>query len=310
MNSKRRLLKRDKLPNHWKFVSFHLSSILVIHQKKIKEQIILKKKKQKKKLKQKIQDNFFTIIVFLLFIFIMILIGSLFTPISVGGLPNSSFELDRYSTGIDQRTIIIRSVSYIISGISVVIAFISLMQSKTSELKRERMQVIPFPAYAIFEEGDHYSSTPTPKLTIKNKNTVEDHIFQTEFDITIKNIGLGSLVDYEIKDAYYETPKGKLKDLAVAFPTSFILGKGETIRLVISLEAGFEKEKEASLESISIVSTFKDLLGHNYTQEFTIESEFEYEGQQKITRADGTKPSTHLYSLIPKQIMHAHPYEF
>lgn len=276
----------------------------------MKEQINLKKKKQKKKIKQEIQDNFFTIIVFLLFIFIMILIGSLFTPISVGGLPNSSFELDRYSTGIDQRTIIIRSVSYIISGISVVIAFISLMQSKASDLKRERMQVIPFPAYAISEEGNHYSSTPAPRLTIKNKNAIESHIFQTEFDITIKNIGLGSLVDYEIKNAYYETPEGKLKDLAVSFPVNFILGKGEIIQLLISLEAGFEKEKEASLKSISIVSTFKDLLGHNYTQEFTIESEFKDEEQQKITRADEIKPRKHFYSLIPKQITHAHPHEY
>lgn len=272
----------------------------------------MKDKNLGKNFKKKIENNFFAIIIILVFILTVILIVSLFVPINITDLPDKSVSLDKYTAGINHRTIIIRSISYIISGISVVIAFVSLMQSKNSELKRERMQVMPFPAYAVPLKDNQYMNTMTSKLIIKKECPDADSMLQTKFDITIKNIGLGSLVDYEINEAYYKSANGGQQNLPVDFFSNFILGKGEMIRIGINLTAGFESEEttqETSLEAISIIGSFTDLLGHSYRQEFTINSEVHLIGHQKFTRTDGTEKEKAVYSLNPKKIMHTHPFE-
>jgi hypothetical protein len=272
----------------------------------------VKNKELRKKLKQKIEDNFFGIIIILALFLTIVLIISLFTPISRSGIPETRLELDKYNVGINQRIILVRSISYIISGISVVIAFVSLMQSKNSDLKREWMQVIPFPAYAIPLEDNQYTSKMSSKLIIKKECPDAQSILQTKFDITIKNIGLKSLVDYEINKAYYRATNGELQDLPVSFFSNFILGKGETIRIGINIVASFESEEtteQKNLEAISISGSLTDLLGHCYIQEFTILSEVHFVGHQKFTMTDGTEKTRTVYSLNPKEITHTHPSE-
>lgn len=88
------------------------------------------------KVREWILDNFFGLIIFLVVLLIIILVASLFIPINISDFPESSIQLERYNAGVEQRTIIIRSLSSIISGISVVIAFVSLLQSRNSEEKK------------------------------------------------------------------------------------------------------------------------------------------------------------------------------
>lgn len=264
------------------------------------------------KLRQWIQDNFFGIIILLVLILLVTLIASLFIPISVNNMPNSSLELEKYSAGVDQRTIIIRSISYIISGVSVVIAFTSLLQSKNSEQKRERLQVMPFPAYTLPLENVQFSSNISSKLILKKEQHSTDTSVEAEFNITIKNIGLGSLVDFEIKEAYYRNSNGKLDYLDVSFLAHFILGKQETIQMVIHLLANFasnENGQPKNLEQISLIASFNDLLGHRYEQEFTIQSNLRSFEKNELTKPEETNKKYVTYGLRPKQINHTHPYE-
>ncbi len=272
----------------------------------------MRNKKLFKKLREWIQDNFFGLIIFLVTVLIIFLIVSLFIPISVEHVPNTSAALEQYNAGVEQRTILVRSVSSIISGISVVIAFVSLLQSKNSEVKRERLQIMPFPAYAVPFESIQDSGRMSPELVIKKESSSADTIVQTEFNITIKNIGLGSLVDYEIKEAFFKDSNGKKHDLNLSFFGHFILGKEETIRMVIDLTADFtlaETAQPRNLEAILIVVSFKDLLGNDYEQEFTIESKVRSVSQDSIPKADGTSQTRILYALNPKKISHTHPIE-
>lgn len=264
------------------------------------------------KIREWIEENFFGLIIFLVVTLIIILIASLFIPINVSHFPNETLELNKYSAGVDQRTIIIRSISYIISGVSVVIAFVSLLQSKKSELKRERLQVMPFPAYAVPLGDLDYSNTASSKVVIKRNNTYPDSVVQSTFDILIKNIGLGSLVDYVIQEAYYEDTKGESYDLSVDFQTNFILGKQETTRMTIDLMADFNSENiagQANLRKMTLIASFTDLLGHHYTQEFTIHSEVQSVGNKKMTNVDGKNKTAFIYALTPQKVTHAHPIE-
>src|SRR5699024_7113563 len=121
---------------------------------------------------------------------------SLFYPIKLDGLPETSKELSLLEAGIDQRTILIRSISSILSGISVMVAFISLMQSRVSDITDKRMQVMPYPAYALrnklAEEGHSFT------LGLKNEDPRSAVHVTTQFSLLIRNIGLASLIDYEI----------------------------------------------------------------------------------------------------------------
>lgn len=272
----------------------------------------MSKKEPLKKIREFIQDNFFAIIIYLVLILITVLIGSLFTPISVDKVPESEIELDRYSAAVNQRTILIRSISYIVSGISVIIAFVSLLQSKNDQKTRERMQVMPFPAYATSLDEAHDSITRTAHLKIKKECPYADSVVQTKFDILIKNIGLGSLVDYEVIEAYYELANGERQDVEIYFTSNFILGKQETTQMAVDITIGFTSEedvKRSSLEALSIRVVFEDLLGHNYTQEFTVKSEISSVGPQEVTLPDEATKIRKLYSLHPKQIVHTHPFE-
>ena len=272
----------------------------------------MKRKKTKKVFKQKVEENFFTIIIFLVLFLTIVLIISLFTPIGTKELPETALELNQYVAGINRRTILVRSISYIISGVSVVIAFISLMQSKNSELKRERMQVMPYPAYAILLENNHYSNTTPSKLVIETDCPDADIVAQTNFDVTIKNIGLGSLVDYEIREAYFEDMNGDLQKLKTSFASHFVLGKGETVRIGVNIIIGFksvEAVTKESLEAISIRCLFTDLLGHSYTQQFTIKSEVHCSEEEEGIIVDGLKKKRTVYSINPKQMIHTHPNE-
>lgn len=265
------------------------------------------------KLREWIQDNFFSLIIFLVLTLLIILIVSLFIPINVNDFPTESIELERYNAGVERRTILIRSISSLISGISVIIAFVSLLQSKTSEEKRERMQVIPFPAYAVPLDTIQDASASAAEVTIKQMKTKAENVLQTQFDIRIKNIGLGSLVDFEVVEAYYWDKQNQRVDLDISFKGNFILGKEETIRLVIKLRVDStadDKIQQDNLKQIRILATFNDLLGHRYAQEFTIESEIQSLGQGEITRVDGSQEKGTIYSLEPQKITHNHPYEY
>ncbi|MDN6626070.1 MAG: hypothetical protein L0K82_02490, partial [Pisciglobus halotolerans] len=173
-------------------------------------------------------------------------------------------------------------------------------------------QVMPFPAYAIPLENNQYSNTAPSKLIIEKDCPDRDIVAQTSFDITIKNIGLGSLVDYEIKEAYVEDANGELQNFEVSFVSPLILGKGETTRMGINIAIDFnsvEAVKKESLEAISMCCLFTDLLGHNYTQQFTIKSEVHSSGEEEGTRVDGSRKKRAIYSIHPKQISHTHPNE-
>lgn len=264
------------------------------------------------KVREWIQNNFFGLIIFLVLILIILLVASLFIPINVSHFPDNSIQLEKYNAGVEQRTIIIRSLSSIISGISVVIAFVSLLQSRNSEVKKERLQVMPFPAYAVPIEDVQYSSTAVSKLKIKQEHPYPDNIVQSTFDITIKNIGLGSLVDYEILEAYYKDAHGKIMDLTISYNRSFILGKQETIRMAIDVTAGFISKQtgtHTSLDTLTIVASFNDLLGHKYIQEFTVFSDVRSIAHQNLTLPDGKNKTGIIYALNPKKINHTHPRE-
>lgn len=171
---------------------------------------------------------------------------------------------------------------------------------------------MPFPAYTVPIEGIQYSSTTFSKLTVKQEHPYPDQLIQSTFDITIKNIGLGSLVDFEIQKAYYLDENGQKENLAVSFTKNFILGKQETIRMEIDLSASLKLEAENSqtnLDILTIVASFADLLGHNYSQEFTIYSEMQSVGHQNISTADGKNKTAVIYAFNPKKINHAHPKE-
>lgn len=115
-------------------------------------------------------------------------------------------------------------------------------------------------------------------------------MLQSQFDIRIKNIGLGSLVDFEVVEAYYTNEKEEEKNLDVCFDGNFILGKEETIRLVVKLRMDLEVTDTTTvqnLEQLKILATFNDLLGHSYAQEFTIASETHSLGRREIKREDG-----------------------
>lgn len=231
---------------------------------------------------------------------------SLFTPIKVDGFPDSSLELSRYNAAVNQRTILIRSISYIISGISVIIAFVSLLQNKTSELKRERLQVMPFPAYALFGDNSRDYLRTSTILEINREYRNAEVKLKGNFEVLIKNIGLGSLVDYEIKKAYYQSSRDTIEKLDLAFFNNCILGKEESIKMQVKINTDF-KTKEDPEEIIMIVS-FKDLLGHKYLQEFTIK--FDTRLEEKNAGEDvGIKKSSELYSIEAIEIMHTHPKE-
>lgn len=264
------------------------------------------------KIRDWIQDNFFGLIIFLVVTLIIVVIASLFIPIKVSHFPNDTLALNKYNAGVEQRTIIIRSISSIISGISVVIAFVSLLQSKNSELKKERLQVMPFPAYAIPLEDIQYSNTTSSSLIIKQEDSYPESIIQSTFDITIKNIGLGSLVDFEIAEAYYRDSEGKIQLLDSSFTRNFILGKQESIQLKIELALALASANEIhqmNVKELTIVANFNDLLGHQYDQEFTIHSEIQSVGHQNFTLPDGKTKTGVMYGLTPKKVTHTHPLE-
>lgn len=272
----------------------------------------MKKNQKFSKLRQWIQENFFGLIIFLVLLFLIILVVGLFIPINISDFPTESIELERYNAGVERRTILIRSISSLISGVSVIIAFVSLIQSRNSEEKRERMQVMPFPAYAVPLENLQDASASSSELTIKQVNKEAENVLQSQFDIRIKNIGLGSLVDFEIKEAYYKDEQGHRKDLDVLFEGNFILGKEETIRIVVNLRVDFESSEaieKDNLEFIKIYVSFSDLLGHSYAQEFTIESESHSLGRGEIKKSDDSYKKGNIYSLEPIKITHSHPYE-
>lgn len=272
----------------------------------------MRKNKNLNKFRQWIQENFFTLIIFLVLLFLIILTVGLFVPINVSDFPTESIELERYNAGVERRTILIRSISSLISGVSVIIAFVSLIQSRNSEEKRERMQVMPFPAYGLPLEDLQDASASSTVVNIKEENSKADHVLQAQFDVRIKNIGLGSLVDYEIKKACYLDKKGQRKNLDSFFTGNFILGKEETNRMVVNLR--FDLESKGSieiknLEQIKVLANFKDLLGHSYEQEFTVQSKTYSLGRGEIKKADGDYEKGNIYSLEPEKITHSHPNE-
>lgn len=272
----------------------------------------MEKNKKIKKFKQWIQDNFFGLIIILALILVVILIVSLFTPINISDFPIEPVELERYSAAVEQRTILIRSISSLISGVSLIIAFVTLLQSRNSEEKRERMQVIPFPAYSVPLDDLQDASGSSSQLVIEKKNEETDNVLQSKFDIRIKNIGLGSLVDYEIKEAHYEDLNGKEEDLDLTFFGNFILGKEETIRMVINLRVDFESTEEQEIknfEKITVIACFNDLLGYRYAQDFIIESESHALGRGEIKMEDGSHKKGNIYSVEPIKITHSHPYK-
>lgn len=193
-----------------------------------------------------------------------------------------------------------------------IIAFVSLLQSKNSELKKERLQVMAFPAYTIPLDDIQYSNTTPSTLIIQQQHPDPDNVVQAKFDMMIKNIGLGSLVDYEIQEAYYEDTYGEIKDLPLDFPRYFILGKQETIQMSIDVTAHFQSSKvedQKNMRVLTIIASFNDLLGHQYTQEFTVHSELRSVGHQQIKRTDGTTKNGVAYALNPIKINHRHPIE-
>ena len=272
----------------------------------------MKKKQRFSKLRQWIQENFFTLIIFLVFLFLIILVVGLFIPINVGDFPTESIELERYNAGVERRTILIRSISSLISGVSVIIAFVSLIQSKNSEEKRERMQVMPFPAYAVPLDNIKDTSANATELTIKQLKNKAENVLQSQFDIRIKNIGLGSLVDFEVEEAYYKNEYGQRKDLDVVCEGNFILGKDEIVSIVVNLRVDFESSeavKKENLEHVKVLVSFSDLLGYDYGQEFTIESEIHSLGIGEIKQPNNSYRKGNIYSLEPIKITHSHPYE-
>lgn len=159
------------------------------------------------RLREWIKDNFFGLIIFLVLFLIILVFTSLFIPIDVSDFPENSIQLEKYNAGVEQRTILIRSISSIISGVSVVTAFVSLLQSKNSEMKKEHLQVMPFPAYAVPLEDVQYSKSVVSGAVVKQKLSQLAGRITSSFVVTIKNIGLGSLVDYKIQAAYYTNSK-------------------------------------------------------------------------------------------------------
>lgn len=85
------------------------------------------------RLREWIKDNFFGLIIFLVLFLIILVFTSLFIPIDVSDFPENSIQLEKYNAGVEQRTILIRSISSIISGVSVVTAFVSLRKVKTAK---------------------------------------------------------------------------------------------------------------------------------------------------------------------------------
>lgn len=249
-----------------------------------------------------IEDNFFTIIIFLIGTFIIILTISLFTPIKVDDFPESSIELSKYNAAVNQRTILVRSISYMISGISVIIAFVSLIQNKKSELKRERLQVMPFPAYALAKtDSSSYLRTPT-SLEVSRIYKDPSFNYQGEFEILIKNIGLGSLVDFQIERVCYQSLDDE-ENLDLSFFNNCILGKEESVQMAVNINTDFKSKREVedrNLEKINFLVSFNDLLGHKYIQKFTIKfaSELQETGSDKK-----------VYSLKAREIIHTHPKE-
>lgn len=259
-----------------------------------------------------IQDNFFGLIIFLVLLLIIGLIASLFIPINVSSFPENSIQLEKYNAAVEQRTIIIRSIGSIISGISVVIAFVSLLQSKKSELKKERLQVMPFPAYALSLDNVEYSEAAASKLVIKQELSYPDSIVQSKFDLTIKNIGLGSLVDFEIQEVHYEDVNGGVRDLDFSYKKNFILGKQETIRMAIDLTTGFRSkqiDEQKNMDMVTMVASFNDLLGHQYLQKFTVHSEIRATEYDNLELHEAKNKTVVIYTLNPKRISHTHPLE-
>ena len=265
-------------------------------------------KKQKKTINKQVQENFYTIIVFLVLFFTIVLIISLFYPISTEGLPDNAEALSLLKAGIDQRTIIIRSISSIISGISVMIAFISIMQNRQSEIKNERLQVKPFPAYSIPVKRIDYSTSMNLSLLKEAPHT--DVITKNDFEISIKNIGLGSLVDYEIVDVHLKDVSTEEQYFNVSSSSNFTLGKEEYGKIGFNMITSFQTSEgiqPENLEQISISCSFKDLLGNVYIQEFTIQSEVELAKKRYVPARSGIRKTRKEYSLTPIRISHNPP---
>lgn len=263
---------------------------------------------QKKTINSRVQENFYTIIVFLVLFFTAVLIASLFYPIQTDGLPETEQALTLLQTGLEQRTILIRSISSIISGISVMVAFISLMQSKESDPINERLQIKPFPAYAIPKKDMEYAASM--KVTFVKEVKETDVLTENDFTIRIKNIGLGSLVDYDICDIHLEDVRKKDQQFDVSSTSNFTLGQEEIGQIGFNMATAFdfsENIQSENLERLSVSCVFKDLLGNTYKQAFTILFDVQLTSEDIIPVSHGRSQTRKEYTLHPLKIVHSPP---
>ena len=264
--------------------------------------------KKKKTIHNHVEENFYSIIICLVLFFTVILIAMLFFPIITSRLPDTDEAIALYNAGINKRTIAVRIMASIMSAISVIIAFTSIKQSKQSDQKKERMQVMPFPAYKISK--DNNPEKQASSLTIRREIPHADILVKNYFEMNIRNIGLGSLMDYEIEGAGVENIHHRIDYLDVSFSSSCILGKEENINIGMNMIAAFknsEEMDEKSLTTVNLSCHFKDLLGNEYSQKLVIESKISFLQEKKDMNSNNKQRITKIYSIEPVSITHAPP---